>query len=251
VTSPSSTPRPWAILRPILRLSQHIGLARATILAIHLVFIGGGYRLVLYIAESRGISMWDSRSWIDDWVPPVPWAFWIYASLYLYFPITMLLCPGTRAGLRALLLHLQAQIILSLCTWCVFLICPTEIHIREQMEVAVQASTPILQEAYKSLYQLDSRWNAWPSLHVSLSLLMLLACAHFTTQPGSRHRLWSRGRGDRWMITAGSVAWLALCWSILATKQHFFFDLWTGALAGLVTWSFYLRPRLKSLEQHI
>ena len=246
--SPSkSTPRPWPVFRPILRLSGHVWLARIVILIIHLVVLGGGYRCVLQIAETRGISMWDSSSWIDYWIPPTPWAFWVYATLYLYFPITMLLSPRTLEGLRALLLHLQAQVLLSILTWIVFLVCPTEIHIREQMENAIEATTPVLQEAYKGLYLLDARWNAWPSLHVSLSLLMLLACTHFTTRDGERHELWSRGTGDRRMILVGTVAWIALCWSILATKQHFFFDLWTGALAGLATWVIYLRPRLMSL----
>lgn len=251
MSKPNSTPRPWAILRPILRLSRHLLVARTVILAVHLVFIGGGYLAVLRLAEFRAVSVWDSHTWMDDWLSPVPWAFWVYATLYLYFPVTLVLSPRTRSGLRALLLHLQAQIILSVATWCVFLICPTEIHIRQQMELAVQESSPVLREVYEGLYRLDRPWNAWPSLHVSLSLLMLFACAHFTTQSGTRHGFWARGPMDRWMVLAGTAGWIALCWSILATKQHFFFDVWTGALAGLCTWTLYLRPRLRRLQQRV
>jgi hypothetical protein len=248
LSTPSKLPPTWGWLRPILRLDQHIWLARLAVLIVHLVLVGGGYRLVLRIADVRAVSLFDSSSWIDYWMQPVPWAFWIYATLYLYFPATVLLSPRTRQGLHALLLHLQAQILLSVLTWCVFLLMPTEIHIRSQMEWAVKASTPTLQKAYDILYALDARWNAWPSLHVSLSLLMLLACVHFTVKPGDRHSIWRRGRGDRWMAMAGFAAWLALCWSILATKQHFFFDLWTGAAAGMATWVLYLRPRLHALS---
>ncbi len=245
--TPSQFPPTWRWLRPILRLDQHIWLARLAVLIVHLVLVGGGYRLVLHISDARGISLFDSSTWIDYWMQPVPWAVWVYATLYLYFPATVLLSPRTRQGVHALVLHLQAQLVLSFGTWCVFLLLPTEIHIRSQMEWAAQASTPLLRGAYELLYSLDARWNAWPSLHVSMSLLMLLACVHFTVKPGDRHSIWSRGRGDRWMMFAGFAAWFALCWSILATKQHFFFDLWTGAMAGGATWVIYLRPRLHAL----
>ncbi len=236
MSTPQPSPQPWAWLRPLLRLERRPALARCLILAAHLVLIGGGYSAVLRIAQLRSVSMFDSNTWVDQWVEPRPWAFWVYATLYLYFPITTLMSPRTRKGLLALLLHLQAQLVLSLVTWAVFLALPTEIHIRAQMEEAVQASSPILQQAYEVLYSLDAPWNAWPSLHVSLSLLMWLACVHFTIKPGERHTFWPRGPIDRWMIGVSFLAWLALCWSILATKQHFFFDVWTGALAGLGTW---------------
>lgn len=172
----------------------------------------------------------------------------MYATLYLYFPLTLALSPRTRTGLRALLVHLQAQIVLTVASGCVFLICPTEIHVRQQMEQAVQATTPAMREVYEGLYRLDRPWNAWPSLHVSLSLLMLLTCAHFKIKTASHHGFWARTRMDRWVLFAGTMTWLVLCWSILATKQHFFFDIWTGALAGFVTWTLYLRPRLEALQ---
>ncbi len=247
MTKPHSIPQHWKILRPILRLEPLPIASRLAILAIHLIFIGGGYWLVLQMAASRGFSIWDSHSGIDDLVPPTPWSIWIYTTLYLYFPITLALAPKTLAGLRILLFQLQAQIILSLATWCVFLLCPTEIHIRQQMELAVQDSSPFFQRAFGLLYKVDTPWNAWPSLHVSLSVLMLLVGSHLTTQPGARHTFWSPGIADRLAILIGVVAWLALCWSIMATKQHYFLDIWTGALAGLMTWIAYLRPRLASL----
>ena len=242
------SPPPWIWLRPILRLVPRIGLARLAILASHLVLIGGGYVAVLRLVEARGVSMFDSSTWVDDWIPATPWAFWIYATLYLYFPVTIAMAPRTRRGVQALLLHLQAQLGLSAITWVMFLALPTRIHIREQMQPALQASGPVLQGAFEILYTIDAPWNAWPSLHVSLSLLMGLACMHFTLSGGERHSFWPRGRADHVAIVAGVLGWLALCWSILATKQHFFFDVCSGSLAGLATWLVYLRPRLRTLD---
>lgn len=69
----NSTPRPWAVLRPILRLSRHHLAARVVIFTVHALFVGGGYLMVLRLAEARGVSVWDSHTWVDDWLQPVPW----------------------------------------------------------------------------------------------------------------------------------------------------------------------------------
>jgi len=242
-------PDVWAVNAPLWKLAVRGSLrwARVLILCAHLVLIGGGYLAVLCIAEWRGVSVWNAMSNLDESIPALPWTFAVYATLYLYFPITVLLAPRGLRGVRALLYHLQAQLVVSVLSWVVFLTLPTRIHVRDQMPPALASSGRFLQEAYAQLYALDAPWNAWPSLHISLSLLMLLCSAHFTRMKVGRHELWKRGKLDTLAIAIAAPCWLALCVSVLTTKQHFVLDVWTGALVGWLTWCLYLRKLLDSL----
>lgn len=242
-------PRPpgvWAIHAPIWRVAAagHPVLARLGVLLAHLVLVGGGYLAVLRIAQWRGISVWDSTGAVDRWMPALPWAVVVYFTLYLWFPLTVLLAPRGVRGTEALLHHLQAQVLLSLATYPFFLLLPTEIHVRGEMERVLLESGALVQGMYEELYSVDAPWNAWPSLHVSLSLLMLFTCLHFTRVRHDRHLFWRAGRADAIAALVAVPCWIALAWSILATKQHFFLDVWTGALAGWLAWRLYLRARL-------
>jgi membrane-associated phospholipid phosphatase len=214
----------------------------------HLVLVGGTYLCVLRIAEWRAVSLWDSTGAVDRWTPALPWAIAIYFTLYLYFPLTVLLAPRGPRGVEALLFHLQAQVLLTALTSLFFLALPTKIHLRQEMEQAMLTSGALVRGLYEQLYSLDSPWNAWPSLHVSLSLLMLLTCARFTHMRHGRHGLWRAGAHDSVAVAIAAPCWIVLCWSILATKQHFFFDVWTGAIAGWLTWRLYLRPRIERCD---
>ncbi|MFT7668012.1 MAG: hypothetical protein ACI8X5_000698 [Planctomycetota bacterium] len=217
-------------------------------LAVQLVTLGGGYLAILRLAEWRGVSLWDSTSFIDRAVPALPWTVLVYMSLYLYFPITMLLAPRGKRGTLAILYHFQAQVLVSLITWAVFLAFPTRIYVRSEMESKLGTSSEFLNGLFAELYSLDAPFNAWPSLHVSLSILMLFTWAQFTRTRVGRHKLWRRGKLDTIAIVIAVLSWLALCLSILTTKQHFFFDIWTGALVGCIAWRFYLRALLCGCE---
>ncbi len=242
--------RVWAVNSPVWHLAARgsTGWARLAILLLHLVVIGGGYLGVLRIAGWREVSVWDSTTALDVWFPAMPWTIFVYMTLYLYWPITFLLAPRGRRGVEALLYQFQAQVLISLVTWIIFLVLPTEIYIREQMESLLPTSSELVQATYAHLYQVDAPWNAWPSLHVSLSLNMVMSWSHFTRMRTDRHRLWRRGRMDRVLTTISFVTWVALCTSIMTTKQHFFLDVWTGVLLSLAFWQFYLRRLLVAME---
>jgi hypothetical protein len=249
---PSSRPAGvWRINAPIWRMACAGQLARARLWLVFtlLLFVGGGYLAVLKVAQWHGVSAWDSTGAVDRWMPALPWAVGIYVTLYLWFPLTMLLAPRGLRGIQALLYHQQAQVLLSLATYPFFLFLPTEIHVRSEMEQAITESGALVQGIYGWLYSVDAPFNAWPSLHVSTSLLMLFTSARFTHARHDRHRLWTAGRADTIIVAALALCWVALAWSILATKQHFFLDAWTGALAGWLAWRLYLRPRLVRCEE--
>lgn len=197
------------------------------------LLIGGGYLLTLRIALWRDASVADTRSFADEWFQATPWAVAIYVSLYLYFPVTVLIAPRTRDGWVALILNLQAQLWLALLSFSAFLVAPTFLHARAEMEAELEHASGWTSYLFEHIYSLDAPYNAWPSLHVSLSLVMVLTSQRLM-----------RGRFSRALIFAWWPAWLALLWSILATKQHHAFDIWTGALVGTLAWCFYLAPRL-------
>lgn len=201
-----------------------------------LVLLGGGYLLVLRIAVARGVSVADTRTFADSWFGPTPWAVAVYMTLWLYFPIVLVLAPRTRSGQASLLLLLQALLWLSLVSFTAFLATPTFLHSRAEMEDKLQHASGWVAQAFEHLYSLDAPYNAWPSLHVSMSLVLLLAAQRLM-----------RGRFPRVLAWSWWPAWIALLWSILATKQHHAFDVWTGAVAGALTWLLYLSPRLAAL----
>jgi hypothetical protein len=201
-----------------------------------LVLLGGGYLLVLKLAVARGVSVADTRTSADAWFEPTPWAVAVYMTLWLYFPVTLLLAPRTRSGHATLLLLLQALLWLSLVSFTAFLATPTFLHSRAEMEARLQHASGWVTQAFEHLYALDAPYNAWPSLHVSMSLVLLLTAQRMM-----------RGRFAPLLAWAWWPAWIALLWSILATKQHHAFDVWTGALAGALTWRLYLAPRLAAV----
>ncbi len=236
----------WPVWSPLWKRRNRWGgwLVRFTIAAVMLVLNAAGYEAVLRIAEWRDVSLWDSTCWVDRAIPATPWSLLVYATLYLYFAATILLAPRGDRGCAALCLHMQAQVFLGLGTFVVFLTLPTHIGVRAEMEALLPEMAGPLRAAYERLYEVDVPYNAWPSLHVSLSLLMLLTSARFTLGRHQRHPYWPAGRGDGLVLALWWPAWVALCWSVVATKQHFFLDVWTGALAALCVWFLYLRRRL-------
>lgn len=200
-----------------------------------LLVLGGGYILTLRLASWRGLSVADTRCFADDWFGPTPEAAWVYMTLWFYFPVVLLLAPRREDGWRCLLASLQAQLLVTLTSFALFLALPTYLHARGEMERALADVSGALSRFYELLYTLDAPYNAWPSLHVSLSLLLLLTARHLM-----------RGRFPRGLIELWWPAWIALLWSILATKQHHAFDVVTGALLGWGGWAAYLAPRLRT-----
>ena len=55
-----------------------------------------------------------------------------------------------------------------------------------------------------------------------------------------------------WKIVSGWkevllwIAWIALCISVMTTKQHFFFDLVTGIITGIACWYWMCIPAMEA-----
>ena len=121
-------------------------------------------------------------------------------------------------------------------TWVVFLIfiiIPTEIHIRDNIPLDVRNGEGFWGLWYGDLmHKTDMPYNAWPSLHVAQSLLIVLLLRKWEViQKQTEILVW--------------ICWVGLCISVLTTKQHFIFDLVTGLIAALITWKYLCIPAMR------
>jgi hypothetical protein len=147
-----------------------------------------------------------------DWelaIPLVPWMVWPYLSLVATFflPMFALRKPAIDVLCRRLSLA-------TVFSGLVFLILPAELgHTRE-------ASVPAHGIAFAFIHALDLPHNLVPSLHVSWSLILLLAL---------------RRASSGWVRRVFEV-WLALLLlAVLLTHQHHVLDVLGGILVALGT----------------
>ena len=230
----------WRAWEPLLRLRDiwrgygfHVG-----VMAFLGLFGIGGYEATLLFATERGLTAWSPTSSWDYAVPALPWTVLIYLTLYLYSVIPVLSTRRDERGRRELLFLAQGMIILFLISFGVFLAMPAEIVVRTQMEALLPSMNPLYRALFEGIYLIDRPFNSWPSLHVSQSLLIILFA----------HRWLALRTGElpsagRWIAFLW-VAWVALSLSILTTKQHFIWDMVTGAALGALLWRAYILPRL-------
>lgn len=212
----------------------------------HLVLLGAlcvvalvGYDSTLRFADHRGFTAWDPTSPWDDVVPALPWTILIYLTLYFYFPLPLLVADRTRRGRCEFALFIQGMLLLFGISFGCFLLLPAEIVVRTEMEQLVPSMGPAIASLYGLLYELDRPWNAWPSLHVSESLMLVLFVQRCLT---NRATDFPR---RKFYLTVVWIGWLTLALSILTTRQHFVWDLVSGTLLGTLLWRVYVVPRFR------
>lgn len=202
-----------------------------------------GYPTVARIAEWRGVTAWDPTTALDHWIPALPWTIAIYSTLYLYLPVGIFAAPRCDAGRWELLVHVRAQTLIVAVSYAFFLLLPAEIHLAAGMRPLVEESPAWIRALFALVYLVDRPWNAWPSLHVSQSLLVVLCVQRWTSADFEGRRSWLPSGAARPPALALLWAcWAALALSILTTKQHFVWDGITGTLLGLAAWRFAFRP---------
>lgn len=91
-------------------------------------------------------------------------AIWFYLSFFIFIPIGYLFCPQERV--RPLMYAMQ---LCALVSGCIYLLFPTT------MVYTSFADLSFARRALSSLIDIDSPQNLLPSLHVSLTLIVLTA----------------------------------------------------------------------------
>jgi len=144
--------------------------------------------------------------------------FWLW-TIWGYFALI-----ATAMGLPLLVQHeatfrrlLRGYAIAMGTAWLFFLFMPTH-YVRPPLPL--DNSWPSM--AYRSLLEFDSPECCFPSSHI---VVPLLACAALRLD---------RSLGRWWPLLALTVG--ICCFSILTTKQHYFWDLLGGTFAAAMGW---------------
>jgi membrane-associated phospholipid phosphatase len=184
------------------------GLIQALVLAVIMFASLGGYLLVLkWRGPAATVSTWTP---IDERIPFWPSWIWLYLLPYAIGPILVgILSPSTFWW------YIRCGLVLVGLTLAIFVIFPSRIDTSHRYEEAGQGVTA---EVYKNVIAVDEPpANAAPSLHVSLTCLLLLALL--------------RDYPRKWPLWTGFVS---LVWfSTLVTRQHHLIDVATGILLAI------------------
>ena len=129
---------------------------------------------------------------------------------------------------------------LFVLTWfilLIFILLPTEIHIRNHIPSDIREGEGFWGFWYGDfMHVTDNPWNAWPSLHVVQSLLIILVLRRWNVITGLIEKIvW--------------ICWIALCISIMTTKQHFLLDLVTGISVAIISWRWVFVKVLNSANK--
>ncbi len=194
---------------------------------------------------SIGVTVWDPETTIDRLIPVVPWMIVPYMALYLYYPITLFCAPKDDRSRLELIGGIQMLSAATLFCTLIFLILPAEIDMRDQIPKDVLEGEGLYSYLFSFMHGMDEPWNAWPSLHIAHS--------YFLTRSISR---WMKIRNTesilvRIFISLVWVEFILLSISIMTTKQHYVWDLFTGIIVGVIGWKIAVRAldRIRQLPE--
>jgi len=224
---------PWRFLRRPWERRHSLGgwFVPLELLGVMALFGGGGYILVARVNAWRGETVLDLELALDRAIPFLDWSVFVYVTLYVYFVLPALVTPRDDHGLVRLFYLHTSLLAVTLFSFVVFLALPCEIRLLDQLPAELYEGG-LTSFAYRAVHTLDRPWNAWPSLHVSLSVMIAFYVTH--ERRGAKLTnalLWSH--------------WVLLAASITTTKQHHLVDLGTGAMLGVLVWYRWLRPGLR------
>ena len=241
--------RPWPAWMLIWRHRMSLDQRALPLACISLMIIllGLPYLFINLTMNAIGWSAFDPAISLDENIPFIAWMIIPYTTLYLYYPLGAILAPRNDGGRREMMVLYQTIFLVSWIIFLLFIILPTEIHLREQIPPPTRAGEGTWGWAYGGvLHNIDTPWNAWPSLHIVQSLLIVL-----TVDFWWRKKLLLEpefGNTRRIARTVMWAGWILLSVSILTTKQHFVWDLATGIFVALITWKWALSPALMWAE---
>ena len=196
------------------------------------------------IAASYLSTVWDPVIAFDRDFPVINWMIIPYAALYLFYPATLFIAPRDDRGRMELALGIQGLALATMLCVFFFMALPAEIDLRDQLDTHWLDHPPnALEDAlFGFIHFSDNPWNAWPSLHIVHSYLLARLMTFWVVREHPESKAASAFIAILW------IEWVLLCISILATKQHYLFDLFTGALVGVVCWRLFL-PVMEMVER--
>jgi len=221
--------RPWKIWNWALIRDEKKQSMAAVIYAILLLAIP--YAIINQIMNKIDWSLFNPSTAIDEAIPFIGASVILYASLYLYYPAAAIVARGDESRMREMIMLYQSMFLVSFGVFILFIIAPVHIDLRSDIP-----DNHAWSWAYQGfMHQTDAPWNAWPSLHVLQSLLIVLGIQRWYSESKWIKPLW--------------VAWILLVISTMTTKQHYFFDVITGLIGGMLSWKYVVLPAMENAEQ--
>ena len=191
----------------------------------------------LYLQDA--FALFPENSY-DRSVPVINWMIIPYAALYLFYPATLILAPGNDKGRLELISAMQTLILVTLFCVIFFLLFPAEVDMRDAIDWgSMNAVETIL---FEFIHSSDKPWNAWPSLHIVHSYCLARIITYWLKNNYSE-RKWTN-----YFLIILWIEWVLLCISILTTKQHYMFDLFSGLVVAIIAWEIY-KPVLKMISE--
>jgi len=190
------------------------------------------YSLTNQLAAYRGWSAFDPKTILDDSIPFVYWMIIPYTTLYFYYPTAAWIGVKDEKMMRENIIFHQMLLITCWIVFALFIILPVEIDLRANISYP---SSQFWQTQFDLLHTVDEPWNAWPSLHIVQSLLIVLVIRRWFP---SQTKIHSVLHALLWF------AWISLVLSTMMVKQHFVWDVATGIIYALVCWKYWFKPTL-------
>ncbi len=170
----------------------------------------------------RGTPVDEFVTFSTHWV-------WPYVSYYIYIFGAFLVLQTDRLKKVLILAYFAAGLVSTF----IFFYFPT-IILRDERYPLAQV-TDLSEWALNFIRSSDRSINCMPSMHVALSLIATLTICM---------------EQKKWRPFA--IVWFALiAYSTMATKQHYFFDVISGSLHGLVFWYVSYRYILHQSEKNL
>lgn len=192
---------------------------KVAIVAALFVLTFAGYYAVGLTARPEAATTLRTR--LDDAIPLVPEAMWLYAWVYtaMFYPAFVVRCPYL---FRRTALGYAVVVVVSLLVWVAYPV--TSIGLRVPHESIEPTSFPLW--GLKLNYTLDPPYNCFPSLHMSVAVVAALSAAR-------ARRLWG-------LLALPPV--LGIGAAIALVKQHWVLDGVAGALLGAGAYALAVRP---------
>ena len=193
-----------------------------------LVLVAVPYFSTNNIANLYLETVWDPEIALDREIPVVNWMILPYALLYLFYPVTLLICPRDDRGHAELAMGMQTLILVTGFCCAIFLVFPAEIDLRDQIDWDSLSGWELV--LFEFIHFSDNPWNAWPSLHIIHSYLLARLMTVWVAREHMGSRPWQLFLAILWL------EWVLLCISIMTTKQHYVFDLFSGIAVAHFVW---------------
>ena len=153
----------------------------------------------------------EHYAWFFSWelnAPLIPWTMLLYVSVYVLIVLPCFLLQ--KEQLKILKREMQLAIIIS---GCIFLLLPTKLGFIRPDKL------DYLDPVFQLMYKMDQEYNLFPSLHITLSMLLILNLVKATGR-------YTRILFAFWM--------LGIMVSVITVHQHHLIDIIGGIILSIL-----------------